>query len=79
MSREIWDNNLVVVEVKSIVRAKKENDLNADLEKLRLFLDEYNYYKAIMLIYGSENGQLTDKIKTKINEVEADNQSILFA
>ena len=31
------------------------------------------------IIYGSENGQLTDKIKTKISEIKADNQSILFA
>jgi len=73
------DNNLLIMEVKSIVGAKNENGLNTDLEKLRLFLDEYKYYRAIMLIYGSENGKLTDKIETKISEVKADNPDIRFA
>ena len=48
------ERNLAVIEVKSVEGAQRHNmkELRQDLEKLRFFINEGQYYRGIMLIYG---------------------------
>ncbi|NOZ58116.1 MAG: hypothetical protein GXO66_00835 [Euryarchaeota archaeon] len=63
-------NNLVVIEVKSIKVEKRINELRKDLETLEYFLNEAEYYRGVMLIYGSVNGELPENIKRKIANID---------
>ena len=67
------DKNLVVVEVKSVTRAKKGfSKLKKDLETLEGFLDKANYKNAIMLIYGDVDDKLLQKIKEEFKKYETE-------
>lgn len=55
------DRNLVVVEVKPI--STRIDRLRDDLNTLHLFLNNANYYRAIMLIYGNDKYGSIDRIK----------------
>lgn len=67
------DKNLVVVEVKSVTRAKKDfSKLKKDLETLEGFLDKANYKNAIMLIYGDVDDKLLQKIKEEFKKYETE-------
>jgi len=66
------DKNLVVIEVKSVTTAKKSfSKLKKDLETLEGFLDKANYKNAIMLIYGSIDDRLLQKIKDEFEKYKA--------
>lgn len=62
--------NLVVIEVKPVTVRKDPSRLKKDFRTLKWFLDKNNadYYRAIMLIYGSESGKLPNNIKEKIKD-----------
>jgi hypothetical protein len=54
-------NNLVVIEVKSINNPNR--DIREDLIKLNLFLENAEYFRAILLIYGKGNANIIYRIK----------------
>lgn len=61
------DRNLVVIEVKPVtVRMSK---LREDLEKLKGFLDEARYHRAIMLIYGNGDSDLPQEILAEVKNL----------
>ena len=65
------EQNLVVVEVKTVVAVKGDiNKLRNDFVKLGRFISEANYYRAIMLIYGSINSHLPQNIKREIECIQ---------
>ena len=68
-------SNLVIMEVKPITVKEKIEDLRSDFAKLKFFVSEANYYRAIMLIYGSINGDLPLNIKQEIKKI--DNEKII--
>jgi len=47
------------------------NELREDLETLKWFLNEANYYRAVMLIYGNINGSLPEEIKREIRNIDS--------
>jgi len=51
------DNNLVIIEIKSTSATNTASDFEVDLNKLEKFLnlEEGEYYRAIELIYGSDD------------------------
>ncbi|RLI89488.1 MAG: hypothetical protein DRO98_00890 [Archaeoglobales archaeon] len=51
------DENLVVIEVKSIKRATENNfvQLKNDIKKLKEFIGNAGYYRGIMFIFGNAN------------------------
>jgi len=68
-------HNLVVIEVKPITVKDRLNKLKEDLETLKWFLNEANYCRAVMLIYGNIKGVLPESIKHEIENI--DNQRII--
>ena len=64
--------NLVVIEVKTLVAVKGDmNKLRNDFGKLERFISkEAKYYRAIMLIYGSINGDLPQNIRQEIESIQ---------
>jgi len=73
------EQNLVVVEVKTLVAAKGDiNKLRSDFGKLGRFISEAKYYRAIMLIYGNVNGHLPQNIKQEIECIQDKNIIILW-
>ena len=62
-------HHLVVIEVKPITVTTRIGELREDIETLKWFLDNANYYRAIMLIYGNVNGNLPENIKTEIENI----------
>lgn len=62
------DRNLVVIEVKPVTVAARITELEEDIKTLKGFLEEGNYYRAIMLVYS--NGQdLPEKILSKVKSL----------
>jgi hypothetical protein len=59
-------SNLVVIEVKPVTVKDKIEKLREDFKKLKRFISEANYYRGIMLIYGSGNDNLPQNIKKEI-------------
>lgn len=70
-------SNLVVIAVKPVTVKKRINELRRDFKTLKWFIDNANYYRAIMLIYGNVNGDLPLNIKQKIEDVN-DRQIIII-
>jgi hypothetical protein len=62
-------HNLVVIEVKPITVKDRLNELREDLRTLERFLNESEYYRAMMLIYGNINGVLPKNIKQEIKNI----------
>jgi hypothetical protein len=64
-------SNLVVIEVKPVTVKDKIRKLREDIDKLKMFItSKVNYYRAIMLIYGSINGDLPQNIKQEIESIQ---------
>ncbi len=63
-------SNLVVIEVKPVT-VKNIKELRKDFKKLKWFIANANYYRAIMLIYGNvnDNDDLPPKIKQEIESI----------
>jgi len=64
-------SNFVVIEVKPVTVKNRLNELREDLETLKWFLNEANYYRAVMLIYGNINGSLPEEIKREIRNIDS--------
>jgi len=63
--------NLVVIEVKTVNVKDKIRELREDIDKLKMFItSKASYYRAIMLIYGSVNGDLPQNIKQEIESIQ---------
>ena len=62
-------HNLVVIEVKPVTVKDRISELREDIETLKWFLDNANYYRAIILIYGNVNGDLPENINTEIENI----------
>jgi hypothetical protein len=62
------DRNLAVIEVKP--RTTSISRLDADLRTLQGFLDEANYHRAIMLIYGDGEGSLRPSILQELRHFQ---------
>jgi len=60
------EQNLVVIEVKPVTVKDHIKELGKDFDKLKMFISEPKYYRAIMLIYGNVNGDLPQNIKQEI-------------
>jgi len=55
------EKNLIVIEVKIL---KKNTKLKYDVDKIKYFINEANYFKGIMLLFGdSEKNTIENKIK----------------
>jgi len=63
-------SNLVVIEIKSVTVKNRINKLSEDFEKLKWFIDNVGYYRAIMLIYGNVNGNVPQNIREEIEKVK---------
>jgi len=64
-------HNLAVIEVKPVTVKDRLEELRKDLDTLKYFLnDEPRYYRAIMLIYGNDNGDLPKNIKKEIENID---------
>jgi len=63
-------SNLVVIEVKPVTVKDRVNELSKDFEKLKWFIDNAGYYRAIMLIYGNVNGDIPQNIREEIEKVK---------
>ena len=74
------EQNMVVIEVKTLVAVKGDmNKLRNDFGKLKRFIsEEAKYYRAIMLIYGSVDGDLPQDIKQEIEKVHDEKIIILW-
>jgi hypothetical protein len=64
------DQNLVVIEVKSVTVKDHIKELRKDFDKLKMFIFEPKYYRAIMLIYGNVNCNLPQNIKQEIENIQ---------
>ena len=64
-------SNFVVIEVKPVTVKNRLNELREDLETLKWFLNEANYCRAVMLIYGNINGSLPEEIKREIRNIDS--------
>jgi len=62
-------SNLVIIEVKPVTVKERIKELCEDFKTLKWFLDNADYYRAIMLIYGKVNGSLPVKIGQEIENV----------
>lgn len=62
------ERNLVVIEVKTVQTTK--HLLENDLGKLMKFLDEGNYFRGIMLVYGDGYQKLPDWIRDKVLQLQ---------
>jgi hypothetical protein len=58
--------NLVAIELKPVTVKDRIKELKEDFETLNWFLNNANYYRAIMLTYGNVNGDLPENIKEEI-------------
>ncbi len=72
------EQNLVVIEVKTVLAKDHIKKLRDDFDKLKRFISEANYYRAIMLIYGNVNGDLPQNIKQEIRCIQDKNIIILW-
>ena len=71
--------NLVVIEVKTVNVKDKIRELREDIDKLKMFItSKASYYRAIMLIYGSINGDLPQNIRQEIENVHDERIIILW-
>lgn len=70
--------NLVIIEVKPVTVKDKIKELKDDFETLKWFLDNANYYRAIMLIYGNVNGHLPENIKEVIKNISDEKILIMW-
>ena len=62
--------NLVVIEVKTVNVKDRIRELREDIDKLKMFItSKASYYRAIMLIYGSVNGDLPHNIRQEIENI----------
>ena len=57
------NGNLIVMEVKPV--NAKPNDIRNDLQKMKSFVREGRYYRAIYLVYGGNNKEL-EKFRKKV-------------
>ena len=69
--------NLVVIEVKPLRNRIK---LKYDINKLKYFIDKAEYYRGIMLVFGSadEDNQRIEKIKNRIKRYIQDYEDCIF-
>ena len=72
------EQNLVVIEVKPVTVKDKIKELRKDFDKLKMFISNDNYYRAIMLIYGNVNGDLPQNIKKEIESVRDEHILVLW-
>lgn len=73
------EQNLVVIEVKTVNVKDKINELRKDFGKLKMFISNANYYRAIMLIYGNiKNDDLLPKIKQEVESVRREHILVLW-
>jgi len=71
--------NLLVIEVKTVYVKDKIRELKEDIDKLKMFItSKASYYRAIMLIYGSINGDLPQNIRQEIENVHDEKIIILW-
>lgn len=63
-------SNLAVIEVKPVTVKNRIEKLREDFMKLKWFISNANYYRAIMLIYGNVNGDLPQNIKQEIECIQ---------
>lgn len=63
------DNNLIVIEVKSLAVKDRIQDLRDDIKKLKGFLTlkKGAYYRGIMLIYGDGQHEIPENIVSEFN------------
>ena len=71
-------HNLVVIEVKPVTVKDRINELKEDFTTLKWFLDNANYYRAIMLIYGNVNGNLPESIREEIKNISDERILIMW-
>ena len=64
------DRNLVVMEVKPI--SERPYRIERDIYKLKLFLDEGRYYKAISLVYGNARAEVIERIHSEIVQLNSE-------
>jgi hypothetical protein len=62
------ERNLLVIEVKSIKVKDDLKELRDDLETLQYFLNEANYFRTIMLVYGDGKHDLPESILSTVEE-----------
>ena len=72
------EQNLVVIEVETVLVKNHIKELRDDFDKLKRFISKTNYYRAIMLIYGNVNGDLPQNIKREIKCIHDKNIIILW-
>ena len=72
------EQNLVVIEVKKVLVKDHIKELRKDFDKLKMFISNDNYYRAIMLIYGNVNGDLPQNIKKEIESVRGEHILVLW-
>ena len=73
------EQNLVVIEVKPVTVKDHIKELGKDFDKLKMFIsEEAKYYRAIMLIYGSINGDLPQNIRQEIENIHDEKIIILW-
>jgi hypothetical protein len=72
------EHNLVVIEVKPVTVKDRISELREDIKTIKWFLNNANYYRAIMLIYGNVNGSLPENIKTEIENISDGRMLILW-
>ena len=75
------DLNLAVIEVKPVTVEKRIRQLTKDINTLKGFLKEGDYYRAIILLYG--NGQdlpkkIVSRVKSLIRNHDKHNQILLL-
>jgi hypothetical protein len=71
-------HNLVVIEVKPVTVKDKINKLKEDFGTLKWFLENANYYRAIMLIYGNVNDNLPESIREEIKNISDERILIMW-
>ena len=72
------DENLVVIEVKSIKGSERTDELENDVKTLRGFIDKAKYFRGIMLIYGDDNGNFPENIISKLSMLLKGYESRVF-
>jgi len=70
------DGNLVVIEVKKVETRKQL--LENDLCKLMKFLDDGNYFRGIMLVYGDGYQKLPDWIRDKVLQLQESRLALVW-
>lgn len=68
------NSNLAVIEVKPLKQqiSRLKDELEYDIDKLKTFLEEFRYHRAIMLIYGDGKQELPSAIVAEAESLVGD-------